>query len=66
MPKRTKRKPDLLNQTSAAKIIGVARQSVAGMIARGELDAVTVAGLVFVTRASAERVAADRASKRAA
>jgi hypothetical protein len=59
------RKTDLVNQAEAARIIGVARQSIPGMIARRELDSEAVAGLVFVTRVSAERVAAEREAERA-
>ena len=63
MPTNDKPKADLINQTRAAAIIGVARQSIAGMIARGELESETVAGLVFVKRESAERVAEQRAAR---
>jgi len=60
MTKRAKAKAELLTQTDAARIIGVARQSIAGMVARGELRAETVAGMVFVTRDSAEALAKVR------
>lgn len=66
MAKQAKRQPELVNQTNAARIVGVARQSIAGMIARGELESEAIAGLVFVRRASAERLAKIRAKEAAA
>jgi hypothetical protein len=65
--KPTKRNPpDLVNQTTAAKIIGCNRQNIPGMIARGQLESVPVAGMVFVVKSSAQRLADVLADKRAA
>lgn len=58
--------PDLVTKTTAARMIGVARQNIDGFIVRGELDTIPMAGQVFVTKESAERVAAERAAKRKA
>jgi type IV pilus biogenesis protein CpaD/CtpE len=58
--------PDLVTKTTAARMIGVARQNVDGFIVRGELDTVSMAGQVFVTKESAERVSAERAAKKRA
>lgn len=58
--------PDLINQTSAAKIIGCNRQNIPGMIARGDLESAYVGGMVFVTKASARRLAEKRADPKIA
>lgn len=66
MTRKTTRRqhiPDLMTQSAAARLIRVARQSIPGFIARGELETETVADLMLVTRASAERVAAARREK---
>lgn len=54
--------PDLLTQTGAAKVIGVTRQAIAGMVGRGELEGRTdvVQGLLLITKASAEAAAERR------
>lgn len=68
MSKHLRRKPvsrvkDPVTQSEAGRIIGVSRQSIPGMIARGELDAESVGGLLFVSRKSAQRVAVLRGGK---
>lgn len=61
MPKTERRKPHpLMNQSAAARLIGVSRPTVVAMIARKELDAEVHAGLLLVTRASAEKAKAAR------
>lgn len=52
------RKPtDLLTLTAAASVTGKSRQVIPAMVARGELRGKTVAGRLFVYRASAEAYA---------
>ena len=61
--KALKRKlKDLVTQTEAARIIGIARQSVAGLHAREMLNGEVVAGTLYVTRESAERERDRRAA----
>lgn len=52
--------PDLVTQSTAAKMIGVTRQAIVPMIARGQLEAVVVAGTPMVLKASAEKLADER------
>jgi hypothetical protein len=58
--------PELMTQSAAAHMIGVSRQAIPAMIGRGQLDAVMVAGTPFVVKASARRLAAERAAKKSA
>lgn len=65
MPKTSPRKAsDLMNQSAAARRIGVSRPTVVAMIARGELAAEVHAGMLLVTRVSVEK--ARRAREAAA
>lgn len=59
--KKVQTQPDLLTQAGAARVVGVPRQYIPAMVARGELDARpdVVEGLVLITKASAQ-AAADR------
>lgn len=52
--------PDLVTQSAAAKIIGVSRQAVHAMVFRGQIEAVTVAGVPYIVKASAHKVADER------
>lgn len=62
MTKSLKRnQKDLVSQTDAAKLVGIARQNIPGAFARGELDGEVVAGQLFITRRSAEREGKRRA-----
>ncbi len=55
-----KRNPhELVNLSTAATIVGKSRQVIPAMVARGELEGTSVAGRVFVYRASAEKYAAE-------
>ncbi len=63
--RRQQIRPDLVTQATAARMIGIARQNVAGFIARGELEAEMVAEILLVTKKSALRVAAARKKKQA-
>lgn len=59
MPKPIKRNlHELVNLKTAAEITGKSRQVVPAMVGRGELEGKTVAGRLFIYRASAERFAA--------
>lgn len=56
MPKTPKRNPrELVNKTTAAKIVGCSRPTVEAMLARQELESETVAGMQLIVRASAEK-----------
>lgn len=61
-------RPDLLTQSGAAKLIGVPRQYIAGMVGRGEIEGVTdvVEGMLLITKASAEAAAERRKDKKVA
>lgn len=66
MPKAAKRNPEeLVNQTTAARMIGVSRPTIHAMVAREELEGVMIAGRVFVKLVSVEHAAKER-KKRAA
>ena len=52
--------PDLVTQPTAARIIGIARQNIPGLIVRGVLETVVVAGQTLVTKASAQKEAERR------
>lgn len=52
--------PDLMTQSAAARLVGVHRQNIPGMIARGQLEAIVVAGVPMVVKASAEKLADER------
>lgn len=70
MAKTRKRKAHaplpLMNQSAAARLIGVSRPTVVAMVARGELDSEQHAGFLLVTRESAERAKAKRDAQSAA
>ncbi len=61
-PEKSQRRPELLTQSGAARLIGVPRQYIPGLVARGELEGRTdvVEGMLLVTKASAEAAAARR------
>jgi len=58
--RKTRNPHDLVNLTTAAGIIGRSRQVIPGMVARGELEGLTIAGRLFIYRRSAERFAAEQ------
>lgn len=45
--------PDLVTQSTAARMIGMHRQNIPALIVRGVLQSVIVAGIPLVTKASA-------------
>jgi hypothetical protein len=58
--KKTRNPHDLVSLTAAAEITGRSRQVIPGMVARGQLEGLTIAGRLFVYRRSAERFAAEQ------
>lgn len=68
MPRAKDRKVrhDLMRGQEAATLIGVSRPTVLAMVARGEMRSKTVAGLLFVFREDAERIAKERKARAAA
>ena len=56
--------PELITQSAAANMVGVSRQAIPAMIGRGQLESVVVAGTPFVVKASARRLADERAAKK--
>lgn len=66
MPKPMPRNPnELVSQTEAAVLAGIARQNIPGAFSRGALEGEVVAGRLFIVRRSAERLGKER-KKRAA